>query len=102
MLKNAGAVLPKRDAVDARAVTDPRDGTGKIINNEEDVSAWPAYTSGKSAPCSANDGIPDKWRIAHGLPINDRNVASRLNADGYTTLEVYLNSLVSSTPQPSR
>jgi hypothetical protein len=28
------------------------------------------------------------------LPLNDPNVANAVNADGYTMLEVYLNSLV--------
>ena len=102
VLKNAGATLPKRDAVDARAVGDARNGTGRIINNEEEVGAWPAYASGEPPECSANDGIPDEWRKAHGLLLNDPNVADAVNADGYTTLEVYLNSLVSPSKPSSR
>jgi hypothetical protein len=43
---------------------------------------------------TANDGIPDEWKKAHGLSLNARNVANAVNADGYTELEVYLNSLV--------
>jgi hypothetical protein len=40
VLKNAGATLPKRDSVDARAVSDARDGTGQIIKNEKEVGGW--------------------------------------------------------------
>lgn len=94
VLKHAGATLPKRDAVDARAVEDARNGTGRIINDEQEVGAWPAYASGEPPVCTANDGIPDEWKKAHGLPLNDPTVANAVNADGYTTLEVYLNSLV--------
>lgn len=94
VLSNAGATRPKRDAVDARAVADARTGTGKIINNENEVGAWPEYKSGKPPVSSENDGIPDEWKKTHGLPVNDPNVANAVNADGYTTLEVYLNSLV--------
>ena len=36
-LRKAGATLPKRDAVDARIVSEARNGTGKIINNEKEV-----------------------------------------------------------------
>jgi pectate lyase len=95
VLQNAGANLPKRDAVDARAVGDARSGTGKIINNENEVGGWPEYKSGIPPICSENDGIPDEWKKAHGLPFNDPSVANAVNADGYTTLEVYVNSLTS-------
>jgi pectate lyase len=95
VLKNAGATLPTRDAVDARVVADARNGTGKIIDNENEVGGWPEYNSGNPPVCSENDGIPDEWKKARGLPLNDPAVANAVNAEGYTTLEVYLNSLVS-------
>ena len=91
VLNNAGATLPRRDAVDARVVYSVRNGTGKIINNENEVGAWPTYASGQALLDSANDGVPDEWKKAHGLPLN---VANTVNAEGYTQLEVYLNSLV--------
>ncbi len=37
VLKEAGATLPRRDAVDARIISDVRNGTGKIINSEKEV-----------------------------------------------------------------
>jgi pectate lyase len=94
VLKNAGATRPKRDSVDARIVSDARNGTGKIINDETEVGGWPAYASGEPPVDTARDGIPDEWKKAHGLQLNDPNLASAVNADGYTMLEVYLNSLV--------
>ena len=94
VLKNAGATRPRRDSVDARIVSDARNGTGKIINDEKEVGGWPAYASGEPPLDTARDGIPDEWKKAHGLQLNDPNVANLVNADGYTMLEVYLNSLV--------
>jgi pectate lyase len=94
VLKQAGATLPKRDAVDARVVSQARKGTGRIINNEKEVGGWPEYASGETPICSANDGIPDEWKKSRGLPLNDPHVANTVNADRYTELEVYLNSLV--------
>lgn len=94
VLSNAGATRPRRDSVDARIVSNVRNGTGRIINNEKEVGGWPEYKSGEPPLCSANDGIPDEWKKAHGLQLNDPNVADAVNADGYTNLEVYLNSLV--------
>jgi pectate lyase len=94
VLNKAGATLPKRDAVDARVVSEARNGAGRIINNEKEVGGWPAYTSGEPRVCTSNDGIPDEWKKAHGLSLSDPNVANAINAEGYTELEVYLNSLV--------
>ena len=94
VLKNAGATRPRRDSVDARIVSDARNGTGKIINDEKEVGGWPAYGSGEPAVDTARDGIPDEWKKGQGLQLNDPNVANAVNADGYTMLEVYLNSLV--------
>jgi len=93
VLDQAGATRPRRDPVDARVISDARLGTGRIINDEHEVGGWPAYASGHSPIDSANDGIPDDWKKAHGLSLNDPNPANALNAEGYTPLEVYLNSL---------
>jgi pectate lyase len=94
VLKNAGAVLPKRDSVDARAVANAQNGTGKIINNENDVGGWPVYSSGEPPKDSANDGIPDDWKRARGLPLDDGQAAGQVTPSGYTQVELYLNSLV--------
>ena len=94
VLKNAGAILPKRDSVDARAVSDTQNGTGHIINSEKDVGGWPAYASGNSPLDSAHDGIPDDWEKSHGLPFDDPAIANKVTPEGYTELELYLNSLV--------
>lgn len=93
VLKNAGAILPKRDPVDARAVSDTQNGSGHIINSEKDVGGWPVYASGTPPLDSAHDGIPDEWKRAHGRPL-DAPIANQITSDGYTELESYLNSLV--------
>jgi len=52
--------------VDARIVSNVRNGTGKIINDEKEVGGWPNYDSGEPPVCSANDGIPDEWKRRTG------------------------------------
>ena len=94
VLRNAGATRPRRDSVDARIVSNVRNGTGKIIDDEREVGGWPAYASGEPPVDTSRNGIPDEWKKAHGLQLNDPNVANAVNAGGYTMLEVYLNSLV--------
>jgi hypothetical protein len=45
VLKNAGATLPRRDAVDERIVNETRSRTGHIINWVKDVGGWPDFPS---------------------------------------------------------
>jgi hypothetical protein len=47
VLKNAGATLPKRDAVDERIVRETQEGTGHIINWVNDAGGWPEFPSTK-------------------------------------------------------
>ena len=95
-------------------VSDTRDAvatyTGKngskvpgIIDSQEDNkpadapadwSAWPTLES-KECPTDADgDGMPDVWELANGLNPNDASDRNTTNAEGYTMLEVYMNSIV--------
>jgi hypothetical protein len=78
--------------VDVRIISDARNGTGKIINDEKEVGGWPTYASGEPPVNTARDGIPDEWKKARGLSLKDPNVGNAINADGYTELEVFLNA----------
>jgi hypothetical protein len=99
VLDYAGASL-SRDAVDARIVNETRNGTatyngsvsGKkgLIDTQNDVGGWPAYNSTAAPADSDSDGIPDGWLDAN----YPGKTANQLNAEGYTYLEVYINSLV--------
>ena len=92
VLAGAGAMLPRRDSVDARVVDTVRLGTGKIIDSEEEVGGWPELKSTAPPEDTDGDGMPDEWERQHGLDArdpDDRN-ADR-DRDGYTSLEEYLN-----------
>ncbi|GAB2964566.1 hypothetical protein GCM10023080_027180 [Streptomyces pseudoechinosporeus] len=79
VLNGAGAILPRRDAIDARIVADVRNGTGRMINSQWEVGGWVPLVSTKPPVDSDHDGIPDDWKgEAEG---------------GYTRLETYLNSI---------
>ena len=64
------------------------------------TSPWPELSDGgvKAADIrdSDGDGIPDIWEKAHNLNPDDPSdgAAISLNKEGYTNLEVYLNSLI--------
>ena len=105
VVNHAGTV--NRDKVEQRIAQEVADGTclyggslgaGKgIIDTENDVEGFYAYTTDYAVPADTDgDGMPDAWETAHGLnpATADQNT---LNRDGYTALEVYLNSLMGET-----
>ena len=110
VLKYAGASL-HRDELDELIVSDTRNnratytgsGLGKgFINTQNDVKAavsgdespWPTLAQGEVAADSDGDGMPDDWERAQGLDPDDAADGNIRNAEGYTNLEQYLNSLV--------
>lgn len=96
VLDEAGATLPVRDVVDARVVAGVRAGTGRIIDSQWEAGGWPEYRSVPPPPDSDRDGMPDAWEKARGLDPSDASDAATVAADGYTNVEVYLNSLAAS------
>ena len=106
VLADVGAVLPKRDAIDARIIEEVRTGTATyggtwgagsgIIDSQTEVGGWPILQSATPPTDTDHDGMPDDWETANGLDLSDpedRN--GDLDGDGYTNLEEYLNSLCS-------
>ena len=113
VLQYVGASL-SRDWVDTLMVYDARYGkasrTGAgnsnqpgIINTPSDNkpagagadwSAWPELESRACPADTDRDGMPDEWEILNGLDPNNAADRNNVNDEGYTMLEVYMNSLV--------
>ena len=99
VLANGGCSLV-RDMHDARYVADVRGGSytfegstgssGGLIDSQNDVGGWPEYTMYNVYIDADTDGIPDGW-LGKNYP---GKKANDLNSEGYTYLEVYLNTLV--------
>ena len=95
-----GGASYQRDAVDQRLAQEVMTGvsrykgsvTGKpgIIDSPEDVGGYPEYKSTEAPVDTNQDGIPDGWLEEH-FP---GKLSTDKNEEGYTYLEVYLNSLV--------
>ena len=108
VLAQAGASRV-RDAVDRRVVEEIRTGTatfgasykggGKgIIDSQKDVGGWPELRSLPAPVDTDHDGVPDVWELVHGLNPRDPADGPRATTPGgYTHLERYLNSLVSTS-----
>jgi pectate lyase len=90
----AGAVLPVRDAVDARIVGQVRSRGGRIIDTQDAVGGWPEYRQSPAPADADQDGMPDSWESGRGLnPRDSSDGAKDRDGDGYTNLEEYLNGL---------
>lgn len=111
VLAGAGAVLPTRDTLDQRIINNVRNRTGRLIDvqggyphgtpYEQTVNAWPTLASGAAPVDTDKDGMPDSWETSNGLNPNDANDRNTYNAEGYTMLEVYLNSLTNAAANTS-
>jgi len=117
VLEYAGATLPRRDPVDARIIQDVINGTAAyegsayekansvpdpsllcgIIDSQKEVGGWPELFSLPAPADGDHDGMPDYWENANGLNPADPADRNLLNDEGYTRLEVYLNSLTGAT-----
>lgn len=119
VLANAGATLPKRDAVDIRITEQVKSGKINplegvklpetqfkhrrmpldsyklgIITEVSQVGGYPEY-KGTPYKDSDNDGMPDSWESKNGLnPKNATDASQDKDKNGYTNIEEYLNSLV--------
>lgn len=103
VLNFAGASL-KRDAVDKRVINDVKNGTGSLINSQEDVGGFPTLSGGTAITDTDKDGMPDDWEIAQmaalgvtGKAVSEFSPSAYNLTAQYTNLEVYLNSLVTGT-----
>ncbi len=113
VLVQAGARLPKLDAIDSRIIEEVRGGfatyEGKkykkendvvdnskvcgIIDSQTDVGGWPELNSTKPPSDRDHDGMPDFWEETMGLDKSNPEDRNTLSSNGYTMLEMYLNSI---------
>ncbi|MGN0181768.1 MAG: hypothetical protein ACI4DP_05060 [Candidatus Ornithomonoglobus sp.] len=93
VLDNVGATLPRRDEIDARVVADVRNGTGRIINTDEEVGGLAGIQSE-----TRSFEIPSEWKAEHGMGSASETA---LAPSGYTWLEEYVNDWTAQQEAPS-
>jgi len=91
IIENSGAILPSRDAVDNRIISQYSNTSALIIDSQSQVGGFPVLNSEAALLDSDNDGMPDSWEIANSLDLNNPNDRNVLNEEGYTNLEEYIN-----------
>lgn len=115
VLDKAGTI--NRDQTEVRVVNEVRNklaqykGTALnkagFIDSPDDAEGWPTYAAATPVVDNDHDGMADEWETAHGLnPANPEDGKQVASAEGYTALEIYLNSLmgeyISMTPTAIR
>ena len=95
----------RRDAVEQRIVDEVATKTAHykgstlnkagFIDSPADAEGWPTYDSGTPYADNDHDGMDDAWEREHGLDPTDGEDGKRVySAEGYTALEIFLNSLM--------
>ena len=101
VLREAGAVLPVRDAIDRRIVSGVRNGNGRQIGSKDQTPGWLPLNSAAPAVDRDQDGMPDTWEEQYRLDRQDAtDHRSDPDGDGYTNLEEWLNG--TSPQKPNR
>ena len=103
VVEKAGTI--NRDKVEQRIAEEAKSGRAAyggalagaasgIIDKETEAEGFFAYKSDYTVPVDTDgDGMPDEWERKNGLdPTTPDN--NLVNAEGYTALECYLNSLM--------
>lgn len=98
VLEGAGAVLPKRDAVDSRIVRNVIDGSGTLIDKVSETPGFPLYNKQQPPVDSDHDGMSDSWEKLHNCTVGKDDSGGDSDQDGYTNIEEYINSIVANAP----
>jgi hypothetical protein len=98
-----------RDSVERRIIREVKTGTsifkasqGKwgIIDKSYNAEGYLPYASATAPADNDRDGMADDWETSKGLNPADESDRNWLTSEGYTALEVYLNSLMGEIINP--
>ena len=95
VLAEAGASI-QRDAVDSRIISYLKSlgKEGVIFKSEVDAGGQQELPEAKVLADSNRNGIPDNWESTHKVNAQSSADTNKVEKDGYTRLEKYLNDFV--------
>jgi pectate lyase len=87
-----GSIFNRRDAIDARVVSEVQNGGGQIIDSPSQVGGYLTIPAAAACPDGDHDGMPDAWENTHGFnPTDPADALLDFDADGYANIEEFLN-----------
>jgi pectate lyase len=89
LLKQGGASIPSRDAIDSRIITELKERKGKIIDSQSEKGGWNILSSRSSRVDENENGIADTWEEDYSMNEGDEHLD--YDNDGYTNIEEFLN-----------
>lgn len=97
ILSDAGASLPKRDAIDARIVDDVKHQTGRIINNADEIAGLiPTEEIHRTFE------IPEDWKAENNMgSASETDIVENGKYKGYTWIEAYVNDWTAKASKPA-
>lgn len=97
ILDTVGASIPKRDAIDAKVITDIKNGTGHIINSPKEVGGYIT-----SVPEYRRFEIPQDWKEKNGMDSFEENdIVGVGKWKGYTWIEAYVYNMDEMSKKPT-
>lgn len=97
ILDTVGASIPKRDAIDAKVITDIKNGTGHIINSPKEVGGYII-----SEPVYRRFEIPQDWKEKNGMGnSSESDIVAEGKWKGYTWIEAYVYNMDEMSGNPT-
>ena len=97
ILDTVGASIPKRDAIDAKVITDIKNGTGHIINSPKEVGGYI-----NSEPVYRRFEISQDWKEKNGMgSYAESDIVSEGKWKGYTWIEAYVYNMDEMSGRPT-
>jgi subtilisin-like proprotein convertase family protein len=90
VLDFAGVDMFKRDFIDSNIVENVREQDGTILSS---AGALPTLSSTLIYLDTANDGVPDFWKITYGQAVTNKENNGIVDGSGYSELEEFDNWL---------
>ena len=82
VLTQSGARPWSRDSVDTRIVAGVRQGTGRIIDSQDEVVGRGTLRAGTRPTDSDRDGMDDGWQRLHGSTVGQADHNGDVDGDG--------------------
>ncbi len=99
VLANAGANPDDRSTIDARIIKSVIQGTGEVIDSQDEVGGYKVEKGTRALSDTDKDGIPDVYEKIVGSDARKSDANKDADGDGYTNIEEYINGLIDGFPK---